>query len=361
MGLVGTNASDAVLSAQSGDMEFYTPLTGNTSPYPPSETNGNLRMTILSSSGNVGIATSNPLAKFQVERGSGKIAMGSFLSGAPEYMQNYVGWNASRSGSTFTFESDGANNGGALIATDIGGTMRFITVQSTGSTANQTKNDAQALTDTRMVIKGDGNVGVNTTSPIQRLDIKGKMHISDGVIQKGGSAITTTGDLGLYSLDPNTWMRFVTTSQPIKFYTDATDNNPIGQDEIMTLDPVGQVYIGMPSWPINNNTEELKLLVKGGILCQKVKVAMDGTPNWSWPDFVFSPDYKLKSLDEVEQFIKENNHLPDVPSACEITENGIDLAEMNAKLLQKVEELTLHVIAQGKEIEYLKNNTNANK
>jgi len=67
-------------------------------------------------------------------------------------------------------------------------------------------------------------------------------------------------------------------------------------------------------------------------------------------DFVFEDDYQLKSLEEVEQFVNENNHLPDIPSAKQMEEEGVGLAEMNKLLLQKVEELTLHLIQQQKQL-----------
>ena len=95
-----------------------------------------------------------------------------------------------------------------------------------------------------------------------------------------------------------------------------------------------------------------KLAVSGGILTEKVRVATNGTPFWA--DFVFEPTFKLKSLREVESFIKENKHLPDVPSTSDVTKNGIDLAETQAILLQKIEELTLYVIQQQKDINKLK-------
>jgi hypothetical protein len=95
-----------------------------------------------------------------------------------------------------------------------------------------------------------------------------------------------------------------------------------------------------------------KLAVSGGILTEKVRVATSGTAFWA--DYVFEPTFKLKTLKEVENFIKENKHLPDVPSTSEVTKNGIDLAETQALLLQKIEELTLYVIQQQKEIDKLK-------
>ena len=75
-----------------------------------------------------------------------------------------------------------------------------------------------------------------------------------------------------------------------------------------------------------------------------------------WSDFVFDEDYRLPSLYELEKYVTTNRHLPDIPSAKEVEDNGVDLCEMNAKLLQKVEELTLYVIDLQKQIDELKKN-----
>ncbi|MBD2700571.1 bZIP transcription factor [Spirosoma sp. BT702] len=95
-----------------------------------------------------------------------------------------------------------------------------------------------------------------------------------------------------------------------------------------------------------------KLFVEQGILTEKVKVALKNTSDWS--DYVFQSDYKLKSLSEVESFIQANKHLPGVPSAQEMVEKGNDLHKTDAKLLEKIEELTLYSIQQQKEIDQLK-------
>jgi hypothetical protein len=96
-----------------------------------------------------------------------------------------------------------------------------------------------------------------------------------------------------------------------------------------------------------------KMAIGGGILTEKVRVATNGTTFWA--DFVFEPTYKLRPLAEVEKYIKENKHLPDVPSTADVTAQGIDLAETQARLLQKIEELTLYVIEQNKKINSLEN------
>lgn len=111
----------------------------------------------------------------------------------------------------------------------------------------------------------------------------------------------------------------------------------------------GKIYIGdTPDYP--TTTGNYKLYVEGGILTEKVKVALRN-PNTNWADYVFADDYKLQSLKEVETFINANKHLPGIESAQELVENGLDLGEMQAKQMGKIEELTLYIIEQDKKLE----------
>ena len=71
--------------------------------------------------------------------------------------------------------------------------------------------------------------------------------------------------------------------------------------------------------------------------------------NIGWSDYVFQPGYRLPSLSEVNAYIQQNHHLPDIPSEAEVKEKGVSVGEMQAKLLAKVEELTLHMIQQESE------------
>ena len=93
------------------------------------------------------------------------------------------------------------------------------------------------------------------------------------------------------------------------------------------------------------------LSVNGKIAAKEVKVTINPT---EWSDFVFKEDYKLRNLSEVEKFIKKNNHLPEIPSEKEVYKDGIELGAMQAKLLQKIEELTLYTIEQQKTIDSFK-------
>ncbi len=112
---------------------------------------------------------------------------------------------------------------------------------------------------------------------------------------------------------------------------------------------------------IGTNAPDELLTVKGKIHTQEVRVDLDGAVA---PDYVFEkyfngfsemmPEYKLISLEELEAFLKENKHLPNVPSAETMQNEGISLKEMNLILLQKIEELTLYTLQQQKEIDALK-------
>jgi len=94
------------------------------------------------------------------------------------------------------------------------------------------------------------------------------------------------------------------------------------------------------------------LSVGGKIACEEVLVDLIG----DWPDYVFTNEYKLNTLEEVQAHIDTKGHLPGVPSAQEIEDNGIQIGEMNKVLMEKVEELTLYILQQEKRIKALENN-----
>lgn len=120
------------------------------------------------------------------------------------------------------------------------------------------------------------------------------------------------------------------------------------------LDENQKVYIGMTPNEAKAIRSEVKnaytAFVKKGLLAEDLAIG----PQSSWSDFVFERNYRLRPLSEVEKFIRTNKHLPDVPSAKDVAEKGYSQHEINKVLLQKVEELTLYILEQQKEIEALK-------
>ncbi len=95
---------------------------------------------------------------------------------------------------------------------------------------------------------------------------------------------------------------------------------------------------------IGTAAPQYKLAVNGTIGAKEVIVT-----NTGWPDYVFRPGYRLRPLSELGAYIRAHHHLPDIPSEAEVKEKGVSVGEMQAKLLAKVEELTLHMIQQDKE------------
>jgi hypothetical protein len=118
--------------------------------------------------------------------------------------------------------------------------------------------------------------------------------------------------------------------------------------------------IGMNNGNVGIGTEDTKgykLAVNGNAICEKLVVKSKA----NWPDYVFNADYKLPSLTELEQYIYQYRHLPDVPSADDVAKDGLSVGENQAALLKKIEELTLYVIELNKKLEEQQKELNAVK
>ncbi|AZA83241.1 hypothetical protein C1637_24110 [Chryseobacterium lactis] len=111
---------------------------------------------------------------------------------------------------------------------------------------------------------------------------------------------------------------------------------------------IGEFTSLLPANGVSSDGQKYKLFVKDGIRTEKVKVDIASANNWA--DYVFKKDYPLMSLSEVEKHIRNKGHLPNIPSASEVVKNGVDLGEMNSRLLEKIEELTLYSIEQEKKL-----------
>ena len=193
-----------------------------------------------------------------------------------------------------------------------------------------------------MTIESNGNIGIGIDNPEAKLQIGWGLAFDDG----GGAKQlgfnynpTTNTDLGntTYGTAIKTWNADGT----LVFSTSPSVTSvPIDR---MFLTKNGDVGIGIAS-------PDEKLTVKGKIHTQEIIVDLNGAVA---PDYVFEKDYNLKSLEEIEAYIKENKHLPEIPSAKTMEEEGVYLKKMNLLLLKKIEELTLHIIEQNKRIDKL--------
>ncbi|MDR2084568.1 MAG: hypothetical protein LBP67_06200 [Bacteroidales bacterium] len=152
-----------------------------------------------------------------------------------------------------------------------------------------------------------------------------------------GSIVNRTGNITLLN-NGNVGIGFISPTKKLQVNGDIYSSRDIWGEKIFANDGIGINTSTLPSG--------YKLAVNGKIICTEMKVK----PFANWSDYVFEDNYKLKTLKEVEAFISENKHLPDVPSAKEVKENGIDIGEMQKILLQKIEELTLYTIEQQKQI-----------
>ncbi len=231
----------------------------------------------------------------------------------------------------------------------------------------QQETDSYILTDgafrlytngtERIYAASAGNIGIGTSNPNQNLEISSGLN--DGteapvlrLTSKDINAIQDQllGEIQFYSKDAD--------STHISSFIKAIASETYGRQgyltfgttgvnrtdavEKMRIDPNGNVGIG------TTNPGTYKLAVEGQIGARSVKVTQA-----AWADYVFAPSYQLMPLNEVEAYITQNQHLPNVPSAKEVEENGFVLEEMDAKLMEKIEELTLYTIQQQKSIENL--------
>ncbi len=194
---------------------------------------------------------------------------------------------------------------------------------------------------TRMTISNsNGNVGIGTLSPDYKLDVSGTARFED----------------------VNPYVKFYDTDTESPYHTQCL----IGRDgyflvqayngstwtSTMKLQPTIQYFPGNVGIG-TTDPGSYKLAVNGHIKTKAITVESD------WSDFVFEDDYKLMPLEKLEKHIKNNKSLPGIPTEKEVKENGVEVGEMQSKLLEKVEELTLYVIELKKENDELKNRIKA--
>jgi hypothetical protein len=207
-----------------------------------------------------------------------------------------------------------------------------------------------------MTFLTNGYVGIGTSSPGAPLDVEAGGLMTTGPMYVNGYTVNSgTTSLVLNNGYSNGETYALTAGLPgateSGFSINKLSSYSYGASVQFISSPVltyngGNVGIGTngPQYPLD---------VNGTIHCSEII-----TNNYDWADYVFKPTYKLASLSEIEGVIKREGHLPGMPSASDVAAHGLSVGEMQAKLLQKIEELTLHQIDQEKRIEQLeKENT----
>jgi hypothetical protein len=257
--------------------------------------------------------------------GSGNVFIGSF-TGANEYGSNKLYIDNSNTATPLIYGDFSTNQVGlnalpGSFTLNVGGPINATGLYVNGSPVSLGVTAVSPWTiDGTAVNYNNGNVGIGIISniPAHKLDVNGTINATGYLLN--GSALPTTQ-----------W----TTSGGTIYYNG------------------GNVGIGTAS------TGSFKLAVEGKIGAREIQV----TTTNPWPDYVFESNYQLMTLAELDQFIKVNKHLPNVPTAKEIETEGQKLGELNVVMMQKIEELSLHLIELSKKVEKLEaeNKTLKNK
>jgi hypothetical protein len=322
---------------------------------------------VFPSSGNVGIGTASPSGQMEIYK---MLPTSTSLQPMLTLTSDFGSAAGTGFGSSIIFRGRTAGNlmrENAQIAAynengyDNGYALGFFTSPTASTGLIQ-----------RLTILRGGNVGIGTTNPVTPLQVVGP-------ITTGTSVGSTSGVDYLYGLYGSgklfvvgsqyssgaSFLAYGVKAKPgasgylsstgiatgrsvfeanmgyLAFLTGplqtSTDGGAVGILERMRIDSVGNVGIGT-----TNPTQ--KLSVNGTVRAKEVIV------DSGWSDYVFDESYELKALSETEAFIKAEKHLPDMPSARDVAEHGVSVGEMQAKLLAKIEELTLHVIEQQKQL-----------
>jgi len=298
------------------------------------DTESDIKMTI-DNNGNVGIGTTAPVYKLEVQ---------AVTPTKAAYFQTSGSWQA------IDFSSDGGTTKGSLSAN---GNKVFIGSASSGTNPFQT------------IDLSNGNVGIGTTTPSFRLDVAGVVAAGcarlDGTPSASNQYTRSNFGSNVYWNPTNSmWevkaigandfssiihpnndgIAFITAVSLANAPRSLTHSQFIAFER-MRINANGNVLINKTS----QTNSAYKLDVNGPVRANEVVVNTTGA------DFVFEENYELRKLEEVEKFIKENKHLPEIAPAEEMTHNGVGVGKLNTQLLQKIEELTLYLIEANKTIQ----------
>jgi len=311
---------------------------------------------------NVGIGTNSPFDKLTVQtlptsygitHTDGTIKMSTFIGGSTG-----GGWLGTQSNHPLSFFT---NNSSAQITLATNGFLGIGT-NTPGAPLSYPNALGNKISFWRAGPNNDFGIGINTG--VMQLYTAGTDKIAFGwgntnafnetlSIFTGSGLLSYPNVLGnkisFWRAGPNNDYGIGINTGVMQIYTAGTDKIAFGwgnvnafNEKITFLTGTGQVGLG------TTNIGAYQLAVNGNIRSKEVVVET------GWADYVFDHNYPLKTLEELEHFIKRNNHLPNIPSAKEIEENGLHLGDVQKRMMEKIEELTLYVIELKKEIETLK-------
>ncbi len=275
------------------------------------KTSGISNALVIKSTGNLGIGTNAPTAKLEIKNNG-------TLGGHWNPGQSFLTISDTGTSSMIIDSNEIYGSGTLHIGTKSGDIVRFRTVTETS-------------TSEKMIIKANGDIGISTINPQAKLHINSNADVGRG--QNPALLVGTRDGLHI-AIDNNEIGAFSNNSNAVLYLNGSQSTS----NTIINGDGTGNVGIG------TNNPNGWKLAVNGKIRAKEIKVET------GWADYIFAENYNLPTLKDVENHIKEKGHLQNIPSAEEVEKNGIELGEMNKKLLEKIEELTLYTIQQQKQI-----------